>query len=90
MLWNRVQLSLISDKPFTAPTVVDSDGKQTYEWTVGFNECDVIQPTNSAGTKYQYELFFNSNRWVLILFRFQSINAPILMVAVIFFLQFSF
>ena len=64
-----MKLILISNKPFTAAAVVDSDGEQTYEWKVGFTECGVIQPTVSAGAKYQYKLYFNSNRWVRSCFR---------------------
>ena len=64
MYRSRVKLILISNKPFSGPAVIDSDGEQTYEWKVGFNECAVIQPTVSAGAKYQYKLYFNSNRWV--------------------------
>ena len=52
MYRSRVKLILISNKPFTGPAVIDSDGEQTYEWKVGFNECAVIQPTVSAGAKY--------------------------------------
>ena len=56
---------LCPNKPSTAISIVDSDGNQTYQWVVPFNECAVAAAVyDTTNTNLKYEVFLNPNRKV--------------------------
>ena len=60
-------------KPFTSPTIVDSDNAQTYQWLVPFDECEVTSYYDTVAKYHKYDLFFNSNRKVFKLIKIISL-----------------